>query len=112
MRMNLKLVQNKKKKPKKDFLGGYKIYTGHRGNASQWKKAFQERMNPQEAIQILGSDDPHSILGIPQAANIHDIKAAYRKLAMKHHPDMNKGNEAEATEKFKKIQAAYTMLTK
>lgn len=50
-------------------------------------------------------DDYYSILGIDRNATEKEIKDAYRKLAMKHHPDRG-GNEEE----FKKINAAYEVL--
>jgi DnaJ-class molecular chaperone len=54
---------------------------------------------------------PHEILGVAHTATEDEIKKAYRKLSMKHHPDRNKGNEAAAEEEFKKIKAAYEQLT-
>lgn len=50
-------------------------------------------------------DDPYKILGVPHDASEEDIKKAYRRLAKKYHPDVNKTPGAEAT--FKKIQNAY-----
>ena len=50
-----------------------------------------------------------SILELNQAASKDEIKKAYRKLAMKYHPDRNK--EPNAEEKFKKISDAYQILT-
>jgi molecular chaperone DnaJ len=48
----------------------------------------------------------HDILGVAADASKDDIKKAYRKLAMKHHPDRNPDNpEAEA--KFKEVKEAY-----
>lgn len=50
-------------------------------------------------------DDPFKILGVSRDASEDEIKKAYRKLAKKYHPDVNK--EAGAEEKFKQIQNAY-----
>ncbi len=54
--------------------------------------------------------DYYEVLGVPKGASKDDIKAAYRKLAMKHHPDMNKDNAKAAEEKFKELSEAYEVL--
>lgn len=54
--------------------------------------------------------DYYAILGVPKNASQEEIKKAYRKLAMKYHPDRNKGNK-EAEEKFKEINEAYAVLS-
>ena len=53
----------------------------------------------------------YKILGVDKNASIEDIKKAYKKLAMEHHPDKNKDNIAAAEEKFKEISAAYNVLS-
>ena len=56
--------------------------------------------------------DYYEILGVPKNASEDDIKKAYRKLAMKHHPDRNQGDDAKkAEEKFKEAKEAYEMLS-
>ena len=56
------------------------------------------------------SEDYYKTLGIEKSASTNDIKKAYRKLAMKYHPDHAKGDKA-AEEKFKKITEAYAVLS-
>ena len=53
--------------------------------------------------------DFYTLLGIDRDAGADDIKKAYRKLAMKYHPDRNPG-DAEAERKFKEINEAYEVL--
>jgi len=56
--------------------------------------------------------DYYEILGVAKNASEEDIKKAYRKLAMKHHPDRNQGDDAKKSEeKFKEAKEAYEMLT-
>jgi curved DNA-binding protein len=54
--------------------------------------------------------DYYEVLGVKKDNSTQDIKKAYRKLAMKYHPDRNKGDK-EAEEKFKKISEAYAVLS-
>jgi molecular chaperone DnaJ len=53
--------------------------------------------------------DYYDILGVGRDASEQDIKSAYRKLALKHHPDRNPGDRA-AEEKFKEAAEAYAVL--
>ena len=56
--------------------------------------------------------DFYEILGVAKTASDDDIKKAYRKLAMKYHPDRNQGEAAKAAEeKFKEAKEAYEMLS-
>jgi len=54
--------------------------------------------------------DYYELLGVNRSASEADIKKAYRKLAMKHHPDRNP-NDSAAEEKFKEVQKAYAVLS-
>jgi curved DNA-binding protein len=54
--------------------------------------------------------DYYSVLGVPKTASEEDIKKAYRKLARKHHPDLNP-NDAEANKKFQQINEANEVLS-
>jgi len=54
--------------------------------------------------------DYYSILGVGKDANDEEIKKAYRKLALKYHPDRNNGDK-KAEEKFKELNEAYGVLS-
>ena len=53
--------------------------------------------------------DYYEVLGVAKTASADEIKSAYRKLAMKYHPDRNPGDKA-AEEKFKEAAEAYDVL--
>ena len=55
-------------------------------------------------------DDPYKVLGIESNATQAAIRAAYRKLAKRYHPDLNPG-KPEAEERFKAINSAYDLLS-
>src|SRR3990167_3221987 len=54
--------------------------------------------------------DYYQILGVTKGASESEIKKAYRKLALEHHPDRNKGDKA-SEEKFKEVTKAYEVLS-
>jgi DnaJ-class molecular chaperone len=56
------------------------------------------------------TQDYYQVLGVARNATGDQIKAAYRKLARKHHPDLNPGDKA-AEERFKELQIAYDVLS-
>jgi len=65
-----------------------------------------------EEAQTMAVDykDYYKILGLPKTATEKEIKAAYRKLARQHHPDVNPGDKS-AEEKFKDVGEAYEVLS-
>ena len=63
-------------------------------------------------MKIAGMEykDYYKILGVERKASADDIRSAYRKLAMKYHPDKNPGDK-KAEDKFKEINEAYQVLS-
>ena len=59
--------------------------------------------------EVLAKRDYYDILGVPKDANEDQIKKAYRKLALKFHPDKN--SAPQSTEAFKKISQAFACLS-
>ena len=57
----------------------------------------------------MSQKDFYEVRGIERNASSEDIKKAYRKLAIKYHPDKNPGDQ-KAEEKFKEISAAFEVL--
>ena len=56
-------------------------------------------------------DDYYEVLGVQRGAGDDDIKKAYRRLAMKYHPDRSNGSSTEDEENFKKVNEAYAVLS-
>ena len=54
--------------------------------------------------------DYYSVLGVPKGSSDEEIKKAYRKQAMRYHPDRNEG-DTKAESKFKDISEAYAVLS-
>ncbi len=55
--------------------------------------------------------DYYKMLGVDKGAGVDEIKKAYRKLALKYHPDRNPSDKKRAEEKFKEISEAYAVLS-
>ena len=58
----------------------------------------------------MASRDYYEVLGLQKGASDDEIKRAFRKLAIKYHPDKNQG-DTEAEQKFKEINEAYQVLS-
>lgn len=63
-----------------------------------------------QLLSALGGNSYYDVLQVPKGASEEQIKRAYRKLALKYHPDKNQGNE-EANKKFAEINNAYEVLS-
>lgn len=69
-------------------------------------------MSQQQPIVVGGLEgrkDPYEVLGVDKTATDESIRAAYRKLALKYHPDKNK-NDEEAVRKFTEVSQAYNIV--
>jgi len=107
-------MKTKNKKPRPNvWSNSYKPYgeppPGIKGNPDDWAEAFRNRVNAGSFVieEILGSDDPWSILGVAKNASKEEIKKAYRKRSMETHPDIHPDKDQS---EFEKIQAAYEKL--
>ncbi|MDH3952150.1 MAG: DnaJ domain-containing protein, partial [Deltaproteobacteria bacterium] len=58
----------------------------------------------------MAGKDYYKILGVSKDVSDEDLKKAYRKLAMKYHPDQNQGDK-KAEESFKEVNEAYAVLS-
>ncbi len=62
-------------------------------------------------MKLAAKREYYETLGVDRGASKEEIKRAYRRLAKKHHPDLNKDNSKEAEEKFKEVSEAYEVLS-
>ncbi|KAI5060333.1 hypothetical protein GOP47_0024753 [Adiantum capillus-veneris] len=78
------------------------------GARRSWAQLKWARRRRVAAVRASSQQSPYDILGVPSTATERDIKRAYRKLALKFHPDVNKAPDAQ--EKFLSIKNAYQVL--
>ncbi|HEY2652337.1 MAG TPA: DnaJ domain-containing protein [Solirubrobacteraceae bacterium] len=57
------------------------------------------------------SRDPYEVLGVPRNASDAELRAAYRRLVQRHHPDHNNGS-VESARRFEEVQEAYAQVVK
>jgi len=86
----------------------YGKYKGPRGNPSTWRALFEDMLFSRDrALGVLKDcpQSPRDILGVSLEATMDEVKAAWRRLVLKHHPDHG-GDRRE----FEKVMAAYSLL--
>lgn len=108
------------------YIKAQKMRAKAHGGAGNWEEAVRDykavaESNPTEKgiqeeirkaefeLKKAARKDYYKILGVEKDASEHDIKKAYRKMAIKYHPDKNRDGEA-GDEKFKEIGEAYETL--
>ena len=68
----------------------YGTYTGERGSPQKWRLIFDEvwrYANSVDTSDVQIGESPYAVLGLPNSATFNEVKTAFRKLVMQHHPD-------------------------
>lgn len=94
--------------------GGYSHYQGRANSGSQSRSQQQSRSQSASSRTVPGKKNPYNVLGLSEEATDEEIKKAYRRYAMKYHPDrvesMGEEVRKNAEEQFKEINEAYETL--
>ena len=94
--------------------GQYKHFYENEGS-SDWRRDYNYRTGPEYRYNP-APVSAYEVLGIPTDATEDEVKTAYRKLAMRHHPDRvaSQGQDAQkkAETEFRKINEAYESIKK
>ena len=69
----------------------------------------RRKYEDEHKVKLMGVEEAAKILGIKPEATAEETKVAFRKLAKKYHPDLNK-NDPTAQDKFMKVRAAYEVM--
>ncbi|XP_004486984.1 uncharacterized protein [Cicer arietinum] len=87
-------------------------YTNRKQHENKGTSSSNRRINvvvrARRGGGVGGGESPYEVLGLSPSASVNEIKKAYRKLALKYHPDVNKQDKAQ--EKFMRIKHAYNTL--
>jgi hypothetical protein len=97
--------KDKEKKSVWERPSPYGTYKGERGSSWQWRAAFSDAWEAATAKEILREDSPWEVLGLKPGASDAEVKAAFKRLIIKHHPD-----HGGDTETARRIIAAFATL--
>ena len=102
-------MRKKSGKPKPNVWGNdyrpYGTHDGEYGSTRQWKQAFEQSMNFDEAKTVVRDRSPWSILGVEKYSPFEIVKKAFRELCFKKHPDYGGTNE-----EFRELNASFTII--
>ena len=74
----------------------YGTYKGEPGSPQQWRQAFDEVWRYASGVDtsdVKIGESPYAVLGLPNSASFDEVKASFKKLVLKHHPDHGGDNE-------------------